>query len=49
MNFEKIKEFAIEKKVYLIAAGIILIGFFYFKKGDTQDQNTEAENTELML
>ena len=23
MNFEKIKEFAIEKKVYLIAVGII--------------------------
>ena len=48
MNFEKIKEFAIEKKVYLIAAGIILIGFFYFKKGDSQDKNTEAENTQLM-
>ena len=48
MNFEKIKEFAIEKKVYLIAAGIILIGFFYFKKGDSQDKNTEAENIQLM-
>lgn len=48
MNFEKIKEFAIEKKVYLIAAGIILIGFFYFKKGDSEDKNTEAENTQLM-
>ena len=48
MNFEKIKEFAIEKKVYLIAAGIILIVFFYFKKGDSQDKNTEAENTQLM-
>ncbi|WP_288558203.1 helix-hairpin-helix domain-containing protein [uncultured Lactobacillus sp.] len=48
MNFEKIKEFTIEKKVYLIAAGIILIGFFYFKKGDSQDKNTEAENTQLM-
>ncbi len=48
MNFEKIKEFAIEKKVYLIAAGIILMGFFYFKKGDSQDKNTEVENTQLM-
>lgn len=48
MNFKKIKEFTIEKKVYLIAAGIILIGFFYFKKGDSQDKNTEEENTQLM-
>lgn len=33
MNFEKIKEFAIEKKVYLIAVGIILVGFFILEKG----------------
>lgn len=48
MNFEKIKEFAIEKKVYLIAVGIILVGFFYFRKGDSTDKNTETDNTQLM-
>lgn len=48
MNFEKIKEFAIEKKVYLIAAGILLLGFFYFRKGDSQEKNSEIENTQLM-
>ncbi|WP_308555668.1 helix-hairpin-helix domain-containing protein [uncultured Lactobacillus sp.] len=48
MNFEKIKEFAIEKKVYLIAAGILLLGFFYFRKGDNQEKNSEIENAQLM-
>ncbi|MGN1271553.1 MAG: helix-hairpin-helix domain-containing protein [Lactobacillus sp.] len=48
MNFEKIKEFVIEKKVYLIAAGILLLGFFYFKKGDSQEKNSETENAQLM-
>lgn len=48
MNFEKIKEFAIEKKAYLIAAGIILLGFFYFRKGDNQEKSSNVENTQLM-
>lgn len=48
MNFEKIKEFVIEKKVYLIAAGIILLGLLYLKKGDSQEKSTETENAQLM-
>lgn len=48
MNFEKIKEFAIEKKVYLIAGMILLIGGFWLKKGDSQENEVQRDNAKIM-
>ena len=48
MNFEKIKEFAIEKKVYLIAGMILLIGGFWLKKRDSQENEVQRDNAKIM-
>ena len=34
MDFEKIKEFVLEKKLYFIVAVVLLVGGLWLKKGD---------------
>lgn len=45
MNFEKIKDLIIEKKVYLIAGAVILGLFFMFTKENGQQASTLEANT----
>lgn len=46
MNLEKVKEFVLEKKVYLIAVVILIVGFLGLKKGD-QQENTSALQSQV--
>lgn len=48
MDFEKVKEFAIEKKFYLITGIILLIVGFYLKKGDLKENDSQPENAKIM-
>ena len=47
MNFEKVKEFVLEKKAYLIGAIILVVGFYGLKKGDHQE-NAAAVQDQVM-
>ena len=47
MNFEKVKEFVLDKKVYLIGAIILVVGFYGLKKGDHQE-NAAAVQDQVM-
>lgn len=47
MNLEKVKEFVLEKKVYLIGAVILVIGFLGLRKGDHQE-NTSVLQDQVM-
>ena len=44
MNFEKIKEFLLEKKIYLIVGVILVVGFLGLKKGNRQESSPAVEN-----
>lgn len=48
MNFEKIKEFILEKKVYLIIAVLVMVVGICFKKENNQTTNSEIKNTEIL-
>lgn len=48
MNFEKIKEFILEKKVYLIIAVLVIVVGIWFKKENNQTTNSEIKNTEIL-
>lgn len=48
MNLEKIKEFIVEKKMYFIVVAVLIIGGCWLKKDNTQDENSELNNAELM-
>ena len=39
MDFEKIKEFVLEKKLYFIVAVILLVGGLWLKKGDEAEDS----------
>mgnify|MGYP001169890900 FL=1 len=46
MDWEKIKEFVIEKKVYAIIVLVVIVGGFWLKKEN--QNNSEVENMQMM-
>ncbi|QQP27858.1 helix-hairpin-helix domain-containing protein [Lactobacillus ultunensis] len=48
MDFEKIKNFIVERKMYFIVGVILLAGGFWLKKGDSQENNIQLENSKIM-
>lgn len=47
MDFEKIKEFVLEKKLYFIVAVVLLLGGLWLKKGDGAEEHTFDNNQKV--
>ncbi|MCC9271749.1 helix-hairpin-helix domain-containing protein [Lactobacillus gallinarum] len=47
MDFEKIKEFVLEKKLYFIVAVVLLLGGLWFKKGDGAEEPSFDNNQKV--
>lgn len=47
MDFEKIKEFVLEKKLYFIVAVVLLLGGLWLKKGDGAEESSFDNNQKV--
>ena len=47
MDFEKIKEFVLEKKLYFIVAVVLLLGGLWLKKGDGEEEPSFDNNQKV--